>query len=171
MLSNLPTAFHLPIVVVQHITACFLEGFASWLAEVTCRSVKLATDGEIASPGTIYLPPAETHLQVEGNRLRWNRDAPVCHQRPSGTVLFRSMARTLGPAGLGILLTGMGEDGAEGMRELRAAGGYTIAEDESTAVVYGMPAAAVRLGGACESLPLPEIAPRIRELVTPRGGT
>lgn len=96
-------------------------------------------------------------------------DPPVGHQRPSGTVLFRSLARSTGPAGLGVLLTGMGEDGADGLRELRAAGGYTIAEDESTAVVYGMPAAAVRLGGACESLPLPGIAPRLRELAGGKG--
>jgi len=75
------------------------------------------------------------------------------------------MARSLGAAALGVLLTGMGEDGAAGLQDIRDRGGYTVAEDESTAVVYGMPAAAVRLGGVCESLPLYEIAPRIVELV------
>jgi two-component system chemotaxis response regulator CheB len=89
---------------------------------------------------------------------------PVCAQRPSGTVLFDSMAHTLGSSALGVLLTGMGEDGAEGLLHLRRSGAYTIAEDESTAVVYGMPKEAVRLGGVCESLPLPAIAGRLLEL-------
>jgi two-component system chemotaxis response regulator CheB len=80
------------------------------------------------------------------------------------------MAQGLGPGGLGVLLTGMGEDGAEGLRRQRDAGGYTIAEDATTAVVYGMPAAAVRLGAVCESLPLPQIAPRLLELVSARVG-
>jgi two-component system chemotaxis response regulator CheB len=83
-------------------------------------------------------------------------------------VLFESMARTLGSGALGVLLTGMGDDGAGGLLEIRKAGGYTIAEDESTAVVYGMPAAAVRLGAVCQSLPLPGIAPRILELTLPK---
>ena len=78
------------------------------------------------------------------------------------------MARSLGGNALGILLTGMGEDGAAGLSEIRQAGGYTVAEDESTAVVYGMPAAAVRMGAVCESLPLPAIAPRLLELVSAR---
>ena len=93
---------------------------------------------------------------------------PVCAQRPSGTVLFESMAAAFGNQALGVLLTGMGDDGAEGLLRVRQSGGYTIAEDESTAVVYGMPAEAVRLGGVSESLPLPAIAPRILELVLPR---
>jgi len=84
--------------------------------------------------------------------------------RPSGTVLFQSMARDLGADALGVVLTGMGEDGALGLLDMRQAGGYTIAEDESTAVVYGMPAAAVRMGAVCESLPLPAIAGRVLEL-------
>ena len=86
---------------------------------------------------------------------------PVGSQRPSATMLFQSLARIAGPRGLGVLLTGMGEDGAQGLVEMRQAGGYTIAEDESTAVVYGMPAAAVRMGGVASSLPLDLIAPRL----------
>ena len=164
LLGGLPADFPLPMVLVQHITNCFLEGFVSWLADVTPFRVKLARDGEALGPGTIYLAPADRHLLVAGGRVRLDRGEPVCLQRPSGTILFRSLA-SLGPAALGVLLTGMGEDGAEGLRELRCAGGYTIAEDESTCVVYGMPAAAVRLGAVCEALPLSEIAPRLLELV------
>ncbi len=132
--------------------------------------MRVARDGEIAAPGTLYLPPAECHLLVEGPRLRLDAGAPVNLQRPSGNLLLRSMARSLGAGGLGVLLTGMGDDGAEGLRALRDAGGYTIAEDESTAVVYGMPRVAVRLGAVCESLPLPQIAARMVELVGKRGG-
>ncbi|HYX31472.1 MAG TPA: CheB methylesterase domain-containing protein, partial [Oligoflexus sp.] len=94
----------------------------------------------------------------------------ISMQRPSGTILFQSMARTLGPRSLGVLLTGMGDDGAEGMKEIFNAGGYTIAEDESTCVVYGMPAAAVRLGGVCESLPIDGIAERLTQIVAPQQG-
>jgi two-component system chemotaxis response regulator CheB len=165
VLGALPPSFPLPILLVQHITASFLDGFVSWLGGVLARPVRVAQDGEAPAGGTVYLPPADRHLCVEGGVLRHGRGEPFCLQRPSGTVLFQSMARALGPSALGVLLTGMGEDGAEGLRELRQRGGYSIAEDESTAVVYGMPAAAARLGAVCELLPLPEIAPRIAELV------
>ena len=168
ILGKLPRDFAVPIVLVQHIAAGFLDGFAAWLGTLGPLPVRVARDGEIAAPGTVYLPPADRHLLVAGLRLRLDAGAPVSSQRPSGTVLLRSLARGLGPGGLGVLLTGMGDDGAEGLRELRQAGGYTIAEDESTAVVYGMPAAAMRLGAVCEALPLPEIAPRIVELVGKR---
>jgi two-component system chemotaxis response regulator CheB len=170
LLGALPGDFPLPILLIQHITSCFLDGFVSWLASVCPLPVRLAREGEIATAGTVYLPPADHHLQIDGRRLRLDQGEPVCLQRPSGTVLFRSLARAAGTHALGVLLTGMGEDGAEGLQELRRAGGYTIAEDESTAVVYGMPAAAVRLGAVCESLPLPDIAPRVLELVAAAGG-
>jgi two-component system, chemotaxis family, protein-glutamate methylesterase/glutaminase len=97
-------------------------------------------------------------------RLRLGAEDPISFQRPSGTALFQSMARDLRGGALGVLLTGMGDDGASGLLDIRRSGGYTIAEDESTAVVYGMPAAAVRMGAVCESLPLPAIARRVSEL-------
>jgi two-component system, chemotaxis family, protein-glutamate methylesterase/glutaminase len=162
---HLPADFPVPILVIQHITSSFLEGFATWLGSIAPLPVRFARDGETAAAGTIYLPSADRHLRVEGTRLRLDASAPVNLQRPSGTILFRSMAQSAGSAALGVLLTGMGEDGAEGLRELRQAGGYTLAEDESTAVVYGMPAVAIRLGAVCESLPLSEIGPRVVELV------
>ncbi len=153
LLNGLGRDFPLPIVLVQHITASFLDGFASWLESVCPFSVEIVK-GRVA-------PARGTYLVVDAGD-------PVCAQRPSGTVLFESMAKTLGRQALGVLLTGMGEDGAEGLLQIRKAGGHTIAEHESTAVVYGMPAAAVRLGGVSESLPLPEIAPRILELTSSR---
>ena len=124
-----------------------------------------ATEGQIPKPGTVYVAPAERHLVLDRGCLRLEDGAPVCAQQPSGTVLFRSMARSLGANCLGVLLTGMGEDGAAGLRGIREAGGYTIAENESTAVVYGMPAVAVSMGAVCESLPLDDIAPRVLQLL------
>src|SRR5207247_2056998 len=115
----------------------------------------------------VYVAPAGAHLIVQGGCLRFDSGAQVCSQRPSGSVLFRSMARSLGPQGLGILLTGMGEDGAAGLRDMHEAGAYTIAEDETTAVVYGMPAAAVAMRAVSVSLPIEEIAPHVLQLLNP----
>jgi two-component system chemotaxis response regulator CheB len=166
VLNGLGEDFRLPILVVQHIAESFLEGFADWLNGVSPQTVKIAAHGEIPSPGTVYLPPADRHLKIIRGKLVIDSGAKVCHQRPSGDILFRSMAQSLGRKALGVLLTGMGEDGAMGLLEIRNAGGYALAEDPSTAVVFGMPGAAIRLGGVDEVVPLPEIAPRVRALVT-----
>jgi two-component system chemotaxis response regulator CheB len=170
LLGGLGPNFPLPIALVQHITSSFLEGFASWLATVCPFPVEIVKDRAIPARGKVYLASRDRHLRVEHEYIRVVAGDPVCAQRPSGTVLFESMAKTFGRQALGVLLTGMGEDGAEGLLQIRKAGGHTIAEDESTAVVYGMPGEAVRLGGACESLPLPAIASRIVELTLSRKG-
>ncbi len=165
VLAGLGRGFPLPIAVVQHMTPAFLDGFRTWLASVTPFRVQVVAGRTPMGAGTVYLAPNEHHLVTDGT-CTWPQDSPpVSNQKPSGTVLFDSIARHAGQAGLGVVLTGMGDDGAAGLSQVRAAGGYTIAEDESTAVVYGMPAAAVKLGAACETLPLPEIAPRLLELV------
>ena len=166
VLAGLGCHVPVPILLVQHITPSFLKGFVTWLNGVSPTRVIEAADGQIPERGIVYVAPAERHLVLEQGCLRLDCGAPVCVQRPSGTVLFRSMARGLGAHCLGVLLTGMGEDGAAGLREVREAGGYTIAEDETTAVVYGMPAAAVTMGAVCESLPLDDIAPRILQLLS-----
>lgn len=166
VLGALPADFSLPILVVQHIASGFLEGFAAWLSTACKRPATIAQDGLAPVPGHVYLAPAERHLTIRSGRLALDPGPAVLSQRPSGNVLFDSMAHELGPRALGALLTGMGEDGAAGLLQIRRAGGFTIAEDESTAVVYGMPQAAARLGAACESLPLHDIAPRIMELVS-----
>lgn len=166
LLKALGPAFPLPILLVQHMTASFIEGFASWLDGVCPFSVTVVKDGCVPAAGTLYMPPAERHLRLDAGRLRLDAGDPISFQRPSGTVLFQSMARDLGTDALGVLLTGMGDDGASGLLDIRRSGGYTLAEDESTAVVYGMPAAAVRMGAVCESLPLPAIALRVLELVS-----
>ena len=165
LLGQLPPDFPAPILLVQHITASFLEGFVAWLGHNCRLPVVFAANGQVPAAGRVYVAPADQHLRVERGSLWLDRGDPVCAQRPSGTVLLESLARSLGPQALGVLLTGMGEDGARGLLEIRTAGGYTLAEDASTAVVYGMPGAAVQLGGVDESLPLPAIAPRLLELV------
>ncbi|TAL08532.1 MAG: chemotaxis-specific protein-glutamate methyltransferase CheB [Nitrospirae bacterium] len=169
LLNGLPTDFPMPILLVQHITPSFLEGFASWLDDVCPFAAAVARDGEIPVAGKVYVAPAERHLQVKAGRISLDLSPPVSSQRPSGTVLFESLAREFGSRAIGILLTGMGDDGAKGLSELRAVGGYTIVEDESTAVVYGMPQAAVRLGAACEALPVHDIAARILDLIADSG--
>jgi len=166
LLQALGPRFPLPILLVQHMTASFLEGFASWLDTVCPFAVTIVKDDCHPVAGTLHLAPADRHLQLSGEELRANAGTLVSFQRPSGTVLFQSMAQNLGAGALGVLLTGMGDDGASGLLDIRRSGGYTIAEDESTAVVYGMPGAAVRIGAVCESLPLPRIAPRILELAS-----
>lgn len=164
VLGDLDIGFSLPILLVQHITSSFLEGFATWLGGTCPFPVEIIRNGTLPLSGNIYLAPADHHLRVAGGRLWTDRGGPVCAQRPSGTVLFESMALDLEARALGVILTGMGNDGAEGLLSIRRAGGYTLAEDQSTAVVYGMPAAAVALGAVCESLPLTAIGSRLREL-------
>jgi two-component system chemotaxis response regulator CheB len=165
ILGGLAPEFPLPIALVQHITPSFHDGFVRWLDQVCRLSVVTAEDGQFAEPGRVYVAPPDRHLHVDGLRLRLRNGECVASQKPSGTVLLDSIAGSLGPRALGIVLTGMGDDGAVGLHALRRAGGYTIAEDASTAVVYGMPAAAAGLGAVCEQLPLDEIGPRLTRLV------
>jgi two-component system chemotaxis response regulator CheB len=163
VLSGCGAGFKLPIVVVQHMTPGFVEGFGAWLESVTPFPVHIVNRRMGAFAGAVYLAAADRHVAADGESV-WPEDAaPVGKHRPSADVLFSSLARNLGSAAVGVLLTGMGEDGAQGLRALREAGAFTIAEDASTAVVYGMPAAAVRAGAACESLPLSAIAARLVE--------
>jgi two-component system chemotaxis response regulator CheB len=165
LLNGLGRHFPAPLVLVQHLTPAFLPGFAAWLATVTPFRVEVVSGAVTLTRGVLYLAAADRHLYASAGRAWVDGGEPVCFERPSATVLFRSVARHFGAQASGVVLTGMGEDGADGLLELRRAGGYTIAEDESTAVVFGMPGAAVERGAACEILPLPAIAPRLLELV------
>ncbi|CAA7620610.1 Chemotaxis response regulator protein-glutamate methylesterase 2 [Candidatus Terasakiella magnetica] len=169
LLTGLGADFPLPILLVQHITASFLEGFVSWLSASTPFKASIAENDELPLAGHIYLAPVDKHFGLLHGRLAQMDGGPVCNQRPSGTVLFASMARELGRSGLGVILTGMGSDGSDGLYEMYKAGAYTIGEDSSTCVVYGMPAAAAKLGALREALPLPAIAPRLRNLAVGGG--
>ncbi len=165
LLRGLPTNFPLPVFVVQHIGAPFVAGFASWLGSVTPLPVALAFDGP-HRPGHVYVAPGELHLTAEPGGMRLVHGEPVCGQRPSGDVLFSSLASAFGAAAIGVLLTGMGEDGARGLSDMRRTGAYTIAEHASTAVIHSMPGTAVRLGGVTEELPIDKVAARLLELVS-----
>jgi two-component system chemotaxis response regulator CheB len=167
VLGALDHNFPAPVLLVQHMGAPFMEGFAAWLASQTRLRVKLAESREIPVAGTVYVAPGDRHLELApGNFLRLTTEPPLASQRPAANVLFQSLARVAGPKAVGVLLTGMGEDGARGLVQMKEAGAFTIAEDESTAVVYGMPAAAVRMGGVSVSLPQDLIAARLSQIAT-----
>jgi two-component system chemotaxis response regulator CheB len=166
VLAAIGSDFEIPILLVQHMTASFHAGFISWLNRLSPQIVKEATHGVVPMAGHVYVAPADKHLLVRGGRLALDQGPPISGQRPSGTVLLRSMADELGSRAAGVVLTGMGDDGADGLLAIRHAGGLTIAEDESTAVVNGMPAVARSLGAACVSLPLESIGKTIKNLVT-----
>lgn len=168
--ADLPDDFPLPIVVVQHIGAPFVAGFASWLGTVSRLPVVLAGHDLGLKSGTVHVAPGDVHLRIAGNQCRIDHGPPVNGQRPAGDVLFHSLAEGHGGRAIGIVLTGMGEDGARGLVEMRRRGAHTIAEDASTAVIWGMPGAAVALGGAVEQLPLHAIACRLGELVQAEAG-
>jgi len=126
--------------------------------------VQEACAGEVPQAGCVYVAPPETHLTIRAGRLFLDPGPLVCGQRPSGTVLLRSMAESLGEYAAGVVLTGMGDDGAEGLLAIRRAGGYTITEDASTAIVNGMPEVARNIGGSCVSLPLESVGIAIKQL-------
>jgi two-component system chemotaxis response regulator CheB len=153
------------IVVVQHMPKGFTTSFAGRLNELCSINVKEASDGDSVLRGHALIAPGNCHILLKRGGSRYYvevRDGPlVSRHRPSVDVLFRSAARYAGPNATAAILTGMGDDGATGMKELHDAGAYTIAQDEQTSIVYGMPAVAVRLGGVDCILPLNEIATAI----------
>jgi two-component system chemotaxis response regulator CheB len=164
VLERLPLGLP-PIAVVQHMPEHFTRAFAERLNTLCRISVKEAEDGDILLPGQAVIAHGDRHLVLRpaGKAFRAElRNGPcVARHRPSVDVLFRSVAQGAGPSALGVLLTGMGDDGAAGLAEMHAAGAWTIAQDEASCVVYGMPRAAVELGAASESLPLDRIASEI----------
>jgi two-component system, chemotaxis family, protein-glutamate methylesterase/glutaminase len=159
IMRALPATAPVPILIVQHITVGFHQGLVDWLNNVTPLSVILGEQGHRPVPGEVILAPGEHHMSVDSSkRIKLTEESPVRGHRPSATHLFRSVANVYGAQGLGVILTGMGDDGADGLVELRRAGGWVIGQDEATSVVYGMPREAAARGGVSEVLPLPEIA-------------
>ncbi len=155
------------ILVTQHMPPGFTRSFAERLDGLCRIRVKEAEDGERVLPGHAYLAPGGRHLAVRRSGAHYHamlsEDAPVNRHRPSVEVLFRSAAQCVGANAVGIMLTGMGRDGAAAMLEMRRAGAYTIAQDEASSVVFGMPREAIALGAVEEVLPLEAIAPRLLE--------
>lgn len=175
LFQALPPDFPLPIVLVIHIGLAFAPALAEWLDGLSPLRVSAVRDGEPLPPtgqGRILMAAHDRHVELRHGRL-WLTDAPERHScRPSVDVLFESFAKDLGNTSAACLLTGMGRDGAEGLLAVKRAGGRTIAQDESTSVVFGMPREAIRLDAAQQVLPLPEIAPALISLAhsrAPRG--
>lgn len=156
------------VVITQHIPASFSSAFAERLDRHSAMSVREANDGEAVLPGHAYLPPGGQHLRIIRDGARWrcriDDSAPVNRHKPAVDVLFRSVALAAGANAIGVILTGMGDDGARGLLELKQAGAPTLVQDEATSVVWGMPGSAVRLGAAEEMLPLDQIASRLVSL-------
>jgi two-component system chemotaxis response regulator CheB len=173
IVARLGREFPTPLVCVQHISQGWTTGLATWLATLSTLAVKVAEDGERLRPGTLYLAPDDRHLVVSGRDfVRLRQDPPVAGFRPSGTPLFESVARAFGSDALGIMLTGMGDDGVAGMRALHAAGGFCVAQDNDSSVVWGMPGAVVAAGVAHEVRSLDEIVELLDRLARKRtGGT
>jgi two-component system chemotaxis response regulator CheB len=165
-LSDLPKDFPAPVFLVQHIAQGFVAGFAEWLSGASRFPVSIARQGEIPLPGHGYAAPDHFHLGL-GNDLRivLSDEAPENSLRPSVSYLFRSVARVLGPAAAGVLLTGMGSDGADGLKTLKENGAVTIVQDKASSVVHGMPGAAIALGAAMHVLPPEGIAAILGDLM------
>jgi len=163
------------IVITQHMPAGFTKSYAARLDGLCRIRVAEARDGERILPGHAYIAPGGTeHLSVERSGANYiarvTEGEPVNRHRPSVEVLFKSAARVVGPNALGIMLTGMGADGAKAMREMRDAGSYNLVQDEATCVVFGMPREAIAAGAAHEVLPLNQIAPRLIERLRSTSG-
>jgi two-component system chemotaxis response regulator CheB len=164
ILTDLPP--HLPgIVVVQHMPEHFTEAFANRLNTVCSMEVREARDGEWITRGVALIAPGNHHLLVQRSGARYVarvKDGPtVHHQRPAVDVLFDSVATAVGRNALGVILTGMGADGAQGLLTMKQAGAHTLAQDEQTSIVFGMPKEAIALGAADEVVPLQMMAPTI----------
>lgn len=166
ILRDLPPAYPLPILLVLHIGNPFGEAFTEWLDGQTPHRVAYAHEGEFVADvaGRVVMAPPDRHLVVRGRRLRLTDDVERHSCRPSVDVLFESLADDYGPSSAACLLTGMGRDGAAGLLALRRAGALTIAQDEESCVVYGMPREAERLGAARRVLPLNEIGAALSAL-------
>lgn len=162
ILQKLPSDLTIPVLIVQHMIDGFIKGLAEWLTGKNCLQVHVAKDHDLVIPGRALLAPDDFHLTVtSNNRIKLVDTPPVGGHRPSGNYLFQSVADHYGPGALGIILTGMGSDGAIGMQFLKAAGGKTIAQDENTSAIFGMPKAAIDLGIVDRILPVTKIASEI----------
>jgi two-component system chemotaxis response regulator CheB/two-component system response regulator WspF len=166
VLSSLPSGFAAPVVIVQHVDEHFAKGLAAWLASRCALEVRVAAEGDQPRAGRALLAGRDSHLVFTcSSRVGYTRNPADCSYRPSVDVFFRSVVRHWRGRVLGVLLTGMGRDGAEGLLALKASGHQTIAQDRETSAVYGMPKAAADLNAATEILALDKIGPRLRNIV------
>lgn len=169
VLTQLPPDFPVGLVVVQHMPPVFTKAFADRLNACCALRVKEAENGDPILAGCVLIAPGNWHMTVSRAgvepRVLLNQADSVNGHRPSVDVLMRSVAREYGPRAVGVIMTGMGKDGSEGLRELRARGGRVIAQDKATSVIYGMNKEVVQNGDAHDVLPLDQIASRLQECV------
>jgi two-component system chemotaxis response regulator CheB len=158
------------VLIAQHIPRAFSQQFAARMDACSALSVQEASDGALIQPGRAYIAPGDRHLLVERDgahyRCRLQDAPPINRHRPNIDLLFASMARELGVHGVGVILTGMGADGSRGLQQMRSAGAYTLAQDEASSVVWGMPGAAVALGAVDRVVPIEQMAAAL--LLAPR---
>ena len=165
ILSGLPKNFPVPIVIVQHIADGFTEGLATWLTQSSGIPVHVARNDQDLLPGNAYVAPVGHQMKVNTNgRIVLSNGGPVNGHNPSVSCLFRSVAEVFGRDAIGVLLTGMGKDGAEELKLLKDRGAITFAQDQETAVVNGMPGEAVQLDAATHVLSPDEIVTALRSL-------
>lgn len=171
ILGGLPKDFSAPILVVQHITPGFLAGLAEWLNQTTGMQVHIGSYGALPAPGHVYLAPDGFQMGLNsGGRILLTKEDPENGLRPSVAYLFRSLAEVCGPGAVGVLLTGMGKDGAVELKLMRDKGAVTIAQNQESSVVHGMPGEAITLGAAMHVLPPDKIADQLVTLVQQRNG-
>lgn len=165
ILSGLPQDLSVPVLMVQHIASGFTKGFVEWLSSTSRFPVHIASHGEYPLPGHGYISPDGFHLGIgNGPRIVLSDHAPENGLRPSVAYLFRSVAQTLGPRAAGVLLTGMGRDGAAELKEMKDRGAVTIVQDEESSIIFGMPGEAVALNAHTYILPPGKIASLLRTL-------
>ncbi len=166
ILSRLPKVFPVPIFIVQHMAAGFMHGFVDWLAQSSALPVAIAGHGQEALPGCVYVAPDGYHMHVQrGSRIWLTSDPPEHGLRPSVSSLFRSIAEAYGRRSVGVLLTGMGKDGAAELKVLREKGAVTIVQDRESSVVHGMPGEALNLDAASYVLSPEQVAAALTTLV------
>jgi chemotaxis response regulator CheB len=172
LLGALPADFAAAVVIVQHVDAQFAGGLATWLGDVSKLPVRLAKDGDVPEEGVVLVAGTNDHLSLRpGSCLAYVPEPAHYSYRPSVNVFFESVLRYWRGDAVGVLLTGMGRDGATGLKMLRDAGHHTIAQDRGTSAVFGMPKAAAELGAAAEVLPLEKIAGAIARRIRSNGHT
>jgi len=165
IVEQLPQSYGLPVLCVQHISTGFLAGLVEWIAGQSRVRVKIASSGEVPEPGTVYFPQENMHLEVDARgNLQSSHKPAVDGHRPSITITMLSAAAYYGHSAVGVLLTGMGTDGAAGLQAISERGGMTIAQDEASCAVFGMPKDAISRGAARYVLPPMEIARMLTSL-------
>ncbi|MDR0722009.1 MAG: chemotaxis-specific protein-glutamate methyltransferase CheB [Treponema sp.] len=168
--AGIPKDFPVPIVTVQHNSSGFDKGFVQWIRRYTALEVQLAEHNAVLHSGKIYIAPTDKHLLMTSKYLILEEGEPVQNQKPAVDLLFQSAAEVLGREVISVVLTGMGRDGAAGTEAIRKAGGITIAQNEASSLIYGMPKSAIETGCVDMILPLGDIAKWLIALTMPSGG-